>query len=249
MGMVSRDFHTRYLNSLFGSLWALFNPISQILIYTLVFSQVMKARLPGVNDALGYSIYLCAGLLPWGYFAEVLGRSQNVFLEQSNLLKKMSFPRTTLPVYICLSAGINFGIIFLVFLGFLAVTGRMPGWPVLAMVPLIIIQQGIALGLGIFLGTLNVFFRDVGQAMGIILQFWFWLTPIVYPLQAVPENYHWFFSINPMYAVIHSSQNIFLADQWPLWQSLLPAIVWAVLSLLLGYLVFTKLDKEMVDEL
>jgi lipopolysaccharide transport system permease protein len=248
-GLVARDFHARYLNSLLGSLWALFNPLSQILIYTLVFSQVMRAKLPGIDDVLGYSIYLCAGIIPWGYFAEALGRSQGIFIEQANLLKKVSFPRTTLPVYIFLSAGINFGLIFFIFIGFLALTGRMPGWPILAIIPLIIIQQGIALGLGVFFGTLNVFFRDVGQAMGIILQFWFWLTPIVYPLQAVPEKFYWLFSINPMYPVICSYQNIFLTNQWPLWQSVLPAVIWSILSLLIGYVVFMKLDKEMVDEL
>jgi lipopolysaccharide transport system permease protein len=247
--MVARDFHSRYLNSILGSMWAFVSPLSQILIYALVFSQVMRAKLPGIDDTLGYSIYLCAGIIPWGYFSEVLLRCPIIFIEQANLLKKVNFPRTTLPVYIFLSAGINFALIFLVFIGFLAIAGRLPGWSILAVIPLIIIQQGIALGLGIFLGTLNVFFRDISQAINIILQFWFWLTPIVYPLQAVPEKFYWLFSVNPMFSIIRSYQDIFLTNKWPLWQTLTPALLLAIFLLLIGHLVFVKLNREMVDEL
>ena len=185
-GMVARDFRGRYLGSVLGASWAVANPLAQIIIYTLIFSQVMGARLPNVHDPLAYSLYLCAGILTWGYFVEVLQRSQTVFLEQANLLKKVSFPRVTLPSYVFLSATVNFAISWGLFLAFLLVSGRWPGWLLVALVPLLIVQQALAVGLGLTLGVTNVFFRDMAQAVGVALQFWFWLTPIVYPLGRCP---------------------------------------------------------------
>ena len=88
-GLVARDFRARYLGSMLGASWAIAQPLAQIIVYTLIFSQVMGARLPNVRDPLGYSLYLCAGILTWGYFVEVLQRSQTIFLEQANLLKKV----------------------------------------------------------------------------------------------------------------------------------------------------------------
>ena len=116
---VRRDFHARYRNSLLGAVWAILNPLALIAVYTLIFSQVMRARLPGIEGTFGYSIYLCAGLLSWGYFAEVTTRGQNMFIENANLLKKMSFPRLCLPVIALATATVNFAIIFGLFCLFL----------------------------------------------------------------------------------------------------------------------------------
>ena len=101
----------------------------------------MRARLPGVDDGMAYSVYLCAGLLTWGLFAEITMRSQNMFLENANLLKKISFPRICLPVIVLFNAGINFAIIIGLFLGFLLITGRLPGMALLALIPLLALQM------------------------------------------------------------------------------------------------------------
>ena len=122
LGSVQREFQTRYQNSLLGALWTVLNPLAMILVYTVVFSQLMQARLPGVANGLAYGIYLCAGILTWGLFAEIIGRCQSVFLEHANLLKKLSFPRICLPLVVVLNALVNFAIIFALFLGFLLVT-------------------------------------------------------------------------------------------------------------------------------
>lgn len=99
------------------------------------------ARAPaGVDDGLAYSVYLCAGLLTWGLFAEITSRSQSMFIENANLLKKISFPRICLPVIVLLNAGVNFAIILALFLGFLALSGRLPGAALLALVPLLAIR-------------------------------------------------------------------------------------------------------------
>src|SRR5262249_2145623 len=197
LGMVARDFRGRYLGSVLGASWVVLIPLSQIAIFMIVFSQIMQAKLPGTKDNLSYGLYLCAGILPWGYLIEVLTRSQGVFLEQANLLKKSSFPRVTLPVYVFLSATVNFAIVWGLFLAFLLVRGRWPGWMLVAMLPLLLLQQVLAVGLGVFLGVMNVYFRDVAQVVGVLLQFWFWLTPIVYPLAVVPEWVRGLIALNP----------------------------------------------------
>jgi lipopolysaccharide transport system permease protein len=247
---VKQEFLARYRGSILGSIWAILNPLALIIVYTVVFSQVMKARLPEIDDPFAYGLYLCAGLLTWGFFAEVLNRSQGMFLERANFLKKTNFPRTTLPVIISGSATLNFLTIFGLFLAFLILTGRFPGPAILAMIPLLVVQQGIAVGLGLILGTVNVFFRDVGQAVGVVLQFWFWLTPIVYPISVLPEEIKdLVLTWNPMAPFVVAYQNIILLGEWPNWIDFLPHLIGAVLVLAAGYFVFIKLSGEMVDEL
>jgi len=186
LGSVKREFQMKYRNSMLGAAWTVIQPLSMIIVYTVIFSQIMQAKLPGVENVFGYSIYLCAGIITWGLFAEIVSRSQTVFIENANLLKKLSFPRLCLPVMLTLSAMVNFAIIFSIFLIFLILTNSFPGWIILAMIPVLILQILFAAGLGMVIGVLNVFFRDVGQLFSVILQFWFWLTPIIYPIDILP---------------------------------------------------------------
>ncbi|WLH35685.1 ABC transporter permease [Pseudomonas sp. FP2196] len=249
LGSVQREFQARYRNSLFGALWPIFNPLSMIIVYTVIFSHIMRARLPGVDDSMAYSVYLCAGLLAWGLFSEITLRSQTMFLDNANLLKKISFPRICLPVIVLINAGINFAIIIGLFLGFLLLTGRWPGMALLALLPLIALQMMFCAGLGMVLGVLNVFFRDVGQLFAICLQFWFWLTPIVYPISILPEWVQRLLQLNPLTNLFSSYQNLFLYGQWPVWSSLLPIAITGAVFCLIGLRLFRQRVGEMVDEL
>lgn len=249
LGMVARDFRGRYFGSALGASWALLNPLAQIVVYTVVFSQVMRAKLPGVSDGLGYSLYLCAGLLPWGYLVEILTRSQVVFLEQANLLKKVSFPRIALPAYVFVSATVNFAIVWGLFLLFLLASGRWPGWVLLALVPLFVLQQVFAVALGVFLGVINVFFRDVAHIIALVLPFVFWLTPVAYPLSVVPESVQRLIVLNPVYPLIAAYQGIVVEHRWPIWSDLWPVAAVAVAAVLAGDLAFRRLSRLMVDEL
>lgn len=249
LGSVKREFQSKYRNSLLGAAWTVLNPLAMIVVYTVIFSQVMKARLPGVDSTFAYSIYLCAGVITWGLFAEITGRAQNIFLEHANLLKKLSFPRLCLPTVVVLNAVLNFAIIFGLFSVFLLITGNFPGWAYLALIPLVAIQVAFSIGLGITLGVLNVFFRDVGQLFGVVLQFWFWLTPIVYPVTILPESLRSIMALNPMAGLVTSYQRILVNGQWPQWQSLWLVALLAVLLCGLGISLFRKRAGEMVDEL
>jgi lipopolysaccharide transport system permease protein len=247
---IKREFQTRYLGSALGAAWNVLNPLVQIIIWTLIFSELMRTRLPGVaDDKFAYSIYLCAGQLTWSLFAEIVTRMQTVFIENANLLKKSSFPRICLPVIVIGSALTNFSIIFGLFLLFLLVSGRWPGIEVFAFIPVLSVHLLFAIGLGVFTGTLNVFFRDVGQFMGVVIAFWFWVTPIIYPLNALPEAVRPWVAANPLTPLVTAYQNIFLGRGWPDFSSLWPVVVLAVVMLVLGYGVYRRLSGEIVDEL
>ncbi len=248
-GSVKREFQIKYRNSILGAAWTVLSPLAMIVVYTVVFAQVMHSRLPGTNSPFAYSIYLCAGVLTWGLFAEITGRAQTMFLEHAGLIKKISFPRICLPIIVVLNAGVNFAIIFGLFTGFLLLSGNFPGWAYLALLPVLAVQVVFAIGLGLILGVLNVFFRDVAQFFTIALQFWFWFTPVVYPSTVLPEAVRALLVWNPMAPLIMAYQGILVNGQWPHWRGLLPVAMLAVLLCLLGLQLFRKRAGEMVDEL
>ena len=249
LGSVKREFQSKYRNSLLGASWSVINPLAMIVVYTVIFSQIMSAKLPGVDSTFTYSIYLCAGVLTWGLFAEITGRAQNTFLENANLLKKLSFPRLCLPVVVVANAALNFAIIFGLFTLFLLVSGNFPGVAYLALLPLLAILSAFAIGLGITLGVLNVFFRDVGQFFGVFVQFWFWLTPIVYPVYILPAGVQDLIGYNPMAPLVAGFQGVLVSGQWPQWASLIYPAVLAGLFCLLGMRMFLRNAGDMVDEL
>ena len=249
IGSVQREFQSKYRNSLFGAAWTILNPLAMIVVYTVIFSQVMGNRLSGAASPFAYSIYLCAGILTWGLFAEITSRSQNVFLENANLIKKLQFPRICLPLIVVLNACVNFAIIFGLFTAFLVVSGNFPGWIYCALFPVLLLQVMLAIGLGMILGVLNVFFRDVGQFFTIFLQFWFWFTPVVYPVATLPAGVRNLLAWNPMAALVAACQAILVSGQAPHWASLLPAALLGAGCCTLGFHLFRKRAGEMADEL
>lgn len=250
VGSIRREFQAGYRNSLLGAAWTLLNPLAMVVVYTVVFSQIMQARLPGVGDSFAYGIYLCAGIFSWTLFADITGRCRDIFLANANLLKKLNFPRLSLPLIVAGSALLNFAIIFTLLLVLIPLlTGGFPGWPLVGLLPVLLVQVALALGLGITVGVLNVFFRDVGQFFTILLQFWFWLTPIVYPLSIIPEKYRWVFAFNPLTSLIGAHQRVLVYGSWPEWSTMLPALGAALLFCVMGFYLFRRHAGEMVDEL
>ncbi|MCB2016693.1 MAG: ABC transporter permease [Hydrogenophaga sp.] len=249
LGSVQREFQSKYRNSLLGAAWNIVNPLSMIVVYTVIFANLMRARLPGTQDQFSFSIYLCAGILTWGLFAEITNRATGMFIDNANLIKKLSFPRLCLPVVVVANSLVNFGILFGLFLLFLLVSGHFPGWVILAVVPLLVLQVLFAIGVGISLGVLNVFFRDVGQFFALFLSFWFWFTPIVYPTSVLPESVQSLMRFNPMARLIEGYQQVLLHGSMPNWYSLWPVAVLAVLLCVYGLWQFRRHVGEMVDEL
>ncbi|WP_413739110.1 ABC transporter permease [Sodalis sp. RH21] len=246
---IKRDFQSRYQSSFLGAIWLVLQPIAMIAVYTLVFSELMRARLPDMNTPFAYSIYLCSGVLTWGLFAETLNGLVNVFLTNANILKKLSFPRICLPIIVACSSFINFLIIFSLFMVFLIVTGNFPGWVFFTIIPVLFIQMLFTVGLGVVLGVMNVFVRDVGQFVGILLQFWFWFTPIVYVSKTLPDWASDALKYNPMATIVASYQNILLYHRSPDFNSLLPVTIAAIILFGVGWRMFKKHSADIVDEL
>ncbi len=248
-GSVKREFQSKYRNSMLGAAWMVIQPLAMIIVYTVIFSQVMRAKLPGMDSMFSYSIYLCAGIINWGLFSEIVSRCQNVFIENANLLKKLRFPRICLPVIVVGTATLNYSIILSLFILFLVLSGNFPGLVFISIFPLLVVQVGFSVGLGVTLGVLNVFFRDVGQLFGVVLQFWFWFTPIVYPLAIIPESLRPLMLFNPMAGLVGAYQDVFVNRSWPDWQSLWFVALLSALLCFIGIKLFRKRVGEMVDEL
>jgi lipopolysaccharide transport system permease protein len=248
LGSVQREFQSRYRNSLLGIAWAVINPLAMVTIYTVVFSRIMQARLPVAGGKFAYGVYLCAGILAWNLFAEIVTRAQNVFLDNANLIKKLNFPRSCLPLIVVLGAVINFGMLLAVFLGFLLLCGQFPGWKLWALLPVLGALTLLAIGLGMVLAVFNVFFRDVGQVSGIVLSFWFWCTPIVYPASVLPESVARWMDFNPMAVLAGAFQGVFLTGETNL-ARLAPVLALALLLCFLGVRLFRRHAGDMVDAL
>jgi lipopolysaccharide transport system permease protein len=249
LASVKRDFVSRYLGTQLGWFWVIAQPLAMILIYTLVFAQIMRPALPGREGPFAYSINLCAGILLWQLFSELLTRSVGVFVHNANILKKVSLPKFSLPIITAITGLTNFALVVILFLGFLALIGEWPGASVLALIPVVVIVMAFSMGLGVLLGTINVFYRDVEQTVGIALGFWFWLTPIVYPARTLPD---WLSSVltwNPMWPLVHFAQSVFLDQQIPAWSLLIYPAAVATVLLLLGLYAFRALSPDLVDEL
>jgi lipopolysaccharide transport system permease protein len=239
----------RFARSNLGALWFILHPLMQSAIFALVLSEVLGSRLPGVVIKGGYAIYLMAGLAAWGLFSEIANRCTIIFIEYASVLKKISFPRLCLPIIVGGSALLNHVLLLvatvIVFLFF----GHLPGaaWVVLPIGMLLI--TAFAFGLGVLLGIFNVFVRDVGQVFTVVLQIWFWLTPIVYSSSILPKSLNWLGAFNPMAPLVKVYQDAMLYNTFPQWETLLMPIIMSTILCFLSIVVFLRSSADLVDQL
>lgn len=249
LSSIRTEFRSRFARSKLGGLWMVLNPLAMVLVYALILSQIMTAKLPEVSTQYAYPIYLLSGVIGWTLFSEVLGRCLTIFIDNGNLLKKMSFPKLALPLIVIGSGLVNFTLMFIAMFSVFGVLGHIP-FQALYWVPiLVLITLGLAVGIGLLFGVLNVFMRDVGQIMNVVLQFWFWLTPIVYMLTIVPAKYIWIMKLNPMTGLIMGYHNVLLYDKSPDVNLLVYPSVFAFITLSLAMIMFNKASEEMADVL
>lgn len=246
---VRNELISRFSRSKLGGLWAILNPLSQVLIYALILSNVLRAKLPGIDSQYAYAIYLMAGLLGWTLFNEIVSRCLNIFIEYGNLIKKMSFPRVTLPAIAIGSCVINNLFLFISMLGIFALLGHQFNMAMLWLVPLTLVVIVFSLGIGLILGVMNVFLRDIGQVIPIILQMLFWFTPIVYPVTIIPEAYRHWLNLNPMYPISDAYQQILVYGNSPQWGGVLIILAIGIILSIVGLFMFRRSSAEMVDVL
>lgn len=251
--LVRRDLEARYKGSVLGNLWPLLNQLSQLLIYTYVFAIVLqvKLNLQGVPaNNLTFGLWLFAGLLPWIAFTGGLTGATTSVVVQPNLVKKVVFPLALLPLVPILAAFIEscFGLIALIILYAISTHTF---HATLALLPLVWLPQlMLTAGLGYLLAGLTVFIRDVPQTLGVVLNLWFYVTPIVYPATAIPEKWRtYIFWLNPLTAMAEVYRDLILVGNVNHWKELTVAFLIASVVLLLGLWCYRRLRPAFADVL
>lgn len=244
---VKRDLLARYRGSTLGVLWTVVHPLVMLLLYTFVFSTVLKIRVGASDGTDSFAVYLFCGLLPWMAVSEGLNRSTGVILEHSNLIKRTIFPAEVLPVYPVLSGMVNELIGLAILFGALAWTMHRFTWLVCALPLILVCQFMLTVGLAWIIAGITVFVRDLGQMLGMLLTLWVFLTPIFYPPSSVPAELHWLLDLNPLHAVVNGYRSVILNGTVPGWQptALLAGSSSAIF--LVGYRVFRRMSPAFAD--
>jgi lipopolysaccharide transport system permease protein len=203
------------------------------------------AKIP--SDGVPYPVFACAGVLPWIYFAEAVRRSATGIVTDSELIRKVYFPRLVMPLSGILAPLLDFALGFIFLLGLMAWYGIAPGWRML-LIPLLIGETALlALSMGLWLGPLNVRFRDIKHTLPFLLQIWMYATPIVYPLSVVPEKFRWIYSLNPMVGVMEGIRWSIFRVGAPDFQSMILSFVLIVALLLTGPIFFRHMEQTFAD--
>ena len=245
--LAKRDFTERYSGSALGFVWSFIYPLINILIYMIIFGSLMGARLPGTSSVWGYGVYLISGLVPWMAFANTVTRSSMVFLDKKNIISKIHLDLPTLPLFIVLSETITFVVTLILFFGILLITGYTFS-PYLVFIPVIyFIQQIFAYSLGFFLAMFVVFLRDLREVVTIGFQIWFWFTPIVYVFEILPPLAQQILIWNPALAFISAYHDIFILHKIPSFLYLSLLLCMSIVLIVLDYLIFKKLEKDIRD--
>jgi lipopolysaccharide transport system permease protein len=230
--LVQRDLEARYKGSVLGNSWALLNQLAQLLVYTYLFSIVLKVKLSlnGLPDnGFTFGLWLFAGLIPWTAFISGFSQSAVAVINQPNLVKKVVFPLGLLPLVAIGSAFVESSMGLMLLITFVAFSAHVIH-PTLLLLPLVWMPQLLlATGLGYLVSSLTVFLRDIPQTIGVILNLWFYVTPIVYPVSAIPEGFRfWVLWFNPMTIVVELYRDLVLVGEMRHWME------WGILSLISG---------------
>lgn len=248
---VAREIVGRYRGSIGGLSWSLVQPMAMLLVYTFVFSVVFRARWTAQNEVAGvsFAVVLFVGLIVQGVFAECIGRAPGLIVSQANFVKKVVFPIEILPVVAMGSALfhslVSFGVLFLAML----VLGNPFHWTIL-LIPLVLAPfLLLTLGLSWFLAALGVFLRDISQMIGLLVTALLFLSPVFYPLTAIPDAYRPFLMLNPLTFPVEQARDVLIWGKTPAWGGLAiySAVSWAVA--VLGFAWFQRIRKGFADVL
>ncbi len=245
--LVKRDFVERFAGSALGSLWSFIWPLVYIMIYTIIFSKIMGVKLQGTESSFSYSIYLVSALIPWTIFSTTISRSTTVFIDKKNIISKIDIPLASLPFYINLSEVITLFISILIFIVFIIVIGYGFSEYHLMLPFIFMLQQLLAYALGLILSIFTVFIRDLKEVVGIVLQVWFWFTPIVYVKEILPEWVQKILVYNPSFILADSYQSIFLWKRLPDINHLIILTVITFVLLICSYIIYIKLESDVKD--
>ena len=244
INMVRRELRGKYKGSILGFLWTFINPLLQLVVYTIVFSNIMRM---GVSN---YEIFLFVALIPWMFFStSVLSGAGSIIYNQS-LVTKIYFPREILPLSVVTSNFINMiycSVIVLAVVLFYHMNLNLEVWfmlPVIAFIEYILV-----IGIVLIVSALTVYFRGLEHILGIIIMAWQFLTPVMYPESFVPSQYQAILYLNPMTPIIISFRDVLYYGKMPVVENLVYAFLWSLIIFICGFLLFGKLQKDFAEEL
>ena len=240
---IKKEVRSKYKNSFLGVLWSFLNPLLQIIVYTIIFSLILK------NKQEHYAIFLCSGLIPWTFFSTAVNKSAFTFIENGNIIKKVFFPREIIPISVVTAETINFLISTMIILGF-TIFGGIGISKYIIFYPIVLIAQYlIIIAISLVISSICVYFRDLQHFIGVILQLLFYAAPIVYSVDSIPGEYQWILKYNPMTYIINAYRNIFYYQNSIEVKPLIIMIFLGIISCVIGYAVFYKLQKRFAEEL
>ncbi len=243
--MTIRHLRGQYKQSLLGYSWAVVNPLSQMLILTFVFSHLVRIQAPGVP----YSLFLLMGLVPWNFFAAAISSATGSVVGASSLVTKVNFPREILPIAAILTKVVDLAIGLLILAGLMVYFGHPPAWTAVWVPLLFFIQLLFTVGLALPLSALNLYFHDVSFLVGVALALWFYLTPVLYPLDMVPPRYEWLFDINPPSLFIEAYRRVVLQGISPGLERLLMGLGISIVTFVVGYYLFKRMEPGFADSI
>lgn len=245
-----REVASRYRGSYLGILWSFVTPLVMLIVYTFVFSVIFKARWGNElsdESQVGFALTLFTGLIAFNIFSESISRAPTLIVSNPNYVKKVVFPLEILPVTVLGSAVVNslFSLIILL-LAALLMQGHL-SWT-LVLLPLMYLPLVLlCLGLGWFLASLGVFIRDISQLIGVVVQVLFFLTPIFYPISAIPDRFRLILYLNPLTFIVNHFRRVILWGQVPDWGEFLVITALTFVVCMLGYIWFMKSKKTFAD--
>jgi len=247
LDFAKRDFKERYVGTGFGQLWYFISPVVTIFIYTVIFSDFMKMKMNIIDNSYSYSIYLVPGLLAWTSFSSIIMRLNTSFFEKAGLIKKINVPMYVFQLSIVMTEFFTF--LIAMFLGtlFLILVHQPVTWVFLWLLPVMFIQTLFAFGFGVLLSLFAPFFRDFKEIVPIVVQLWFWMTPIIYVKSMIEKKYPLLLDFNPFFYFAEIYQNIFVYSQAPSAKSLFIITAFTLFFLLIAAYLYKKMIATIKD--
>ncbi len=241
--LIIRDLKVLYRQALFGAAWAVIQPVFAVVIFTVVFGHFVKIP----TDGFPYALFAFSAVLPWTYFSEALRRSAIGLVNEAELVRKVYFPRLVISIAAAIAPMVDFAIGFVVLVALMIFYGIAPGWQILVVPLLLLLSATLALAVGLWLGPINVRYRDVKHTLPFIIQIWMYASPIIYPLSLIPQEWRWLYSINPMVGIIEGFRWAILGTDSPDLLAIVIAFAMTVLLLVGGLIFFKKQERSFAD--
>jgi len=242
-----RDFKERYVGTGLGQLWYVLSPIITIFIYTVIFSDFMKMKMNIIDNSYAYSIYLVPGLLAWTSFSTIIMRLNTSFFEKSNLIKKINVPMYSFQLAVMITEFFLFMLSILLGICFLLIVNQPVTLTFLWMIPVMILQTIFAFSLGVILSLFTVFFKDLKEAIPIVVQLWFWMTPIIYMREILEKKYPFLLTYNPFYYFVKIYQDIFLHSKSPSIDSFITVTIMTTIIFFIALYLYKKMISTIKD--